>query len=124
MTDTYTQTVERITDKWIEGIERATAGVPKLRENLSVLDLPKFDLPENELTDQFKSLTPDFGKLPSAEEIISTNFAVAQRLLNAQRDFYMAVVESFVPSKDEVADAAPVKNDAPATKPAAKKSNA
>jgi hypothetical protein len=57
-------------------------------------DLPKLPLPE-QLTQATESLT---AKTPQPSEVAAANFALAERLLAAQRDLTLRLLDAAAPS--------------------------
>ncbi|MFT4127695.1 MAG: hypothetical protein QM662_15890 [Gordonia sp. (in: high G+C Gram-positive bacteria)] len=80
----YADITSQLTDQWVAAIERAKAALPDLDRGINLFPAG-FTMP-----DAAKKLT---AELPSVKEVVEANFQVAQRLLEAQRDFTLAVVE-------------------------------
>ena len=89
----YTEITTQLTDQWVAAVEKA-------KESLSNLDKGAGLLPANfAMPDLAKNFSGTVPGLPSPKEVVEANFQVAQRLLEAQRDFTLAVIERA--SKDD-----------------------
>ena len=100
----YTEIANQLTDRWIASLERAKNVLPDLEESLKALStFPGISVGE-------------VPSLPSPKEVVEANYAIAQRLLAAQRDFALAVIEKSSLTETETA-AKPAA--AAASKPAA-----
>ncbi|WP_155942936.1 hypothetical protein [Mycobacterium sp. 141] len=109
----YTEIANHLTDQWIASLERATIVLPDLEESLKALStFPAISVGE-------------VPSLPSPKEVVEANYAIAQRLLAAQRDFALAVIKksSLTETETETSAkppaAAAAKPAAAAAKPAA-----
>ncbi|WP_198344017.1 hypothetical protein [Mycobacterium dioxanotrophicus] len=86
----YTEIANQLTDQWIASLERAKNALPDLDESLKALPtIPGVS------TAGF----PEVPSLPSPKEVVEANYAIAQRLLEAQRDFTLAVIEKSTPAE-------------------------
>lgn len=83
----YADITTQLTDQWIAAVERAKDSLTTLDKGASLLPA-NFAMPE--LAKNFAGTVPG---LPSPKEVVEANFQVAQRLLEAQRDFTLAVIE-------------------------------
>lgn len=102
----YTEIANQLTDQWIASLERAKNVLPDLEESLKALStFPGISVGE-------------VPSLPSPKEVVEANYAIAQRLLAAQRDFALAVIEKSSLTETETETAAKPAAAA-ASKPAA-----
>jgi hypothetical protein len=83
----YADITTQLTDQWVAAVERAKESLPNLDRRVNLLP-SGFQMPEFG-----KNLPGNFPELPSPREVGEANFQVAQRLLEAQRDFTLAVIE-------------------------------
>lgn len=89
---TYNEVATKLADQWIDAVEKARASLPteeafKMPASFEMPDLSKM-MPGNVI-----------DGLPDAREVVETNFQIAQRLLAAQRDFTIAMIEKSIPGK-------------------------
>ena len=88
----YTEVTQKLTDQWVAAVEQATEALPNSLDPSSALPA-SFELPD------LSKLIPSgvIAGLPDAREVVKTNFRIAERLLAAQRDFTLAVIEKAAP---------------------------
>lgn len=89
----YQDITRQIGDQWVAAFKRAEDAVSEYAENVQkvkgALDLPALPTPEP-LAELSQSLTE---KLPKASEIVAANFDLVNRLLTAQRDLALRLLE-------------------------------
>ncbi|MGV0836338.1 hypothetical protein [Mycolicibacterium thermoresistibile] len=90
---TYQEVTSQIADQWVSAFKRTEDAVSNYAETVqkarATLDVPSLPIPEL-LTNLNKNLGE---KLPKPSEIIAANFDFASRVLTAQRDLALRLVE-------------------------------
>jgi hypothetical protein len=94
---TYSDVTQQIGDQWIAALERAgdavktvSSGVGNLMSKVDLPDLSKLPLPE-QLTEASEAIG---AAIPEPAEVVTANFALAERLLAAQRDLALRLLEA------------------------------
>jgi hypothetical protein len=85
---TYADFMERLSSQIVDGIERAHETQSKTIERVR-------DAVERFLPDLGGIQLPFAELFPSPKEVAQANFAFAERLLRAQKDYAMGLIESF-----------------------------
>ena len=94
---TYSDVTEQIGDQWVAALERAgdavrtvSSGLGSVMSKVDLPDLPKFPLPD-QLTQAGETIG---AAIPQPSEVVNANFALAERLLAAQRDLALRLLEA------------------------------
>ncbi|GAB4010744.1 hypothetical protein [Nocardioides ultimimeridianus] len=104
---TYTEITTQIADQWVAALKTAEETVAKLSENAQrvVEAIPTPTLPTGEPFAKLNEVLSE--RLPKPSEIVEANFEFTNRLLAAQRDLTLRVLEVASSSADKAAAAAP-----------------
>jgi hypothetical protein len=89
----YQEITRKVGDQWVAALKSAEDSIVKLTENLDdvrgKVELPDFPEPAA-LTKLNKALSE---RLPKPSEVIEANFELTSRLLTAQRDLTLRLLE-------------------------------
>jgi hypothetical protein len=89
----YQEITRKVADQWVAALKTAEDSIVKLTQNLDdasgKVELPDFPAPEA-LTKLNKALSE---RLPKPSEIVEANFELTSRLLTAQRDLTLRLLE-------------------------------
>ena len=89
----YQEITRKVGDQWVAALKSAEDSIVKLAENLDdvrgKVELPDFPEPAA-LTKLNKALSE---RLPKPSEVIEANFELTSRLLTAQRDLTLRLLE-------------------------------
>ncbi|GAB3867518.1 hypothetical protein GCM10028801_41730 [Nocardioides maradonensis] len=104
---TYAEITTQIADQWVAALKTAEETVAKLSENAQrvVEAIPTPSLPAGEPFAKLNEVLSEH--LPKPSEIVEANFEFTNRLLTAQRDLTLKVLEAAAASSEKVAAAAP-----------------
>jgi hypothetical protein len=95
---TYTEVTQQIGDQWVAALKRVEGALEAVSGGIgdasAKIDLPKLPLPE-QLAQATESLT---AKIPQPSEVVAANFALAERLLAAQRDLTLRLLDAATPT--------------------------
>ena len=83
----YADITTQLTDQWVAAVERAKESFAQPRPSCQSAAQR---IPDARVRQEPARQLPE---LPSPREVVEANFQVAQRLLEAQRDFTLAVIE-------------------------------
>ena len=103
---TYTEITNQIADQWVAALKNAEATVAKLSENAQrvVEAIPTPSLPTGEPFAKLNEVLSEH--LPKPSEIVEANFEFTNRLLTAQRDLTLKVLEAAASNEKPAAPAA------------------
>jgi hypothetical protein len=94
---TYSDVTQQIGDQWVAALERAgdavktaSSGVSSVMSKVELPDMPKLPLPD-QLTEAGEAIG---AAIPQPTEVVTANFALAERLLTAQRDLALRLLEA------------------------------
>lgn len=95
---TYTDVTEQIGDQWIAALKRAEQAVDVASDGLakagSTAGLDKLPRPELPLPEIVTNATEAISaQLPTPREVVAANFALAQRLLEAQQEMTLRLLD-------------------------------
>ena len=89
----YQEITRKVGDQWVAALKSAEDSIVKLAENLDdvrgKVELPDFPAPEA-LTKLNETLSE---RLPKPSEVVEANFELTSRLLTAQRDLTLRLLE-------------------------------
>ena len=89
----YQEITRKVGDQWVAALKRAEDSIVKLAENVDdtrrKVELPDFPAPEA-LTKLNEVLSE---RLPKPSEVVEANFELTSRLLTAQRDLTLCLLE-------------------------------
>jgi hypothetical protein len=89
----YQEITRKVGDQWVAALKTAEDSIVKLAENLDdvrgKVELPDFLAPEA-LTKLNEAL---FERLPRPSEVVEANFELTSRVLTAQRDLTLRLLE-------------------------------
>jgi hypothetical protein len=89
---TYQEITRKVGDRWVAALKAAEDSIVELAETLEdvrgKVKLP--DLPQPEALSRLKALSE---RLPKPSEVVEANFELTSRLLTAQRDLTLRVLE-------------------------------
>lgn len=90
---TYQEIIGQVADQWVAAFKRTEDAVSRYAENVQNarpnFEVPGLPTPES-LAELNQTLTE---KLPKPSEIVAANFDLASRLLTAQRDLALRLLE-------------------------------
>lgn len=90
---TYTEMTQQFGDQWVAAVKRTEDAVSTVVSGInglvSTVDLPKLPFTE-QVTEAIASVGVAF---PKPSEVIEANFALAERMLGAQREFATKLVD-------------------------------
>jgi hypothetical protein len=93
----YGDVTQQIGDQWVAALERAgdaaqtvSSGIGSVMSKVDLPDLPKLPLPD-QLTEAGEAIG---AAIPQPTEVVTANFALAERLLTAQRDLALRLLEA------------------------------
>lgn len=93
MNTSYGDLTRQVGDQWVVAFKQAEEAVPAISKNVQeatpAMKLPVFPVPESIAT-LGNSLS---GRLPNPAEILEANFTLTQRLLTAQRDLALRLLD-------------------------------
>lgn len=90
---TYTEITSKIADQWVAAFKGAEESLSKWAEGAQKT-AAKFDVPSFPVPEQVGKLNEALTEqLPKPSEIVQANFELATRLLAAQRDFALRLLE-------------------------------
>jgi hypothetical protein len=95
---TYTEWTTQVGDAWVAALKRAEDAIESVsasvRESAATMQLPQFQVPE-----QMSTMTnPLSEKLPKPSEIVEANFELTNRVLTAQRELTIKLLEASAPA--------------------------
>jgi hypothetical protein len=89
----YQEITRKVGDQWVAALKRAEESIVKLAENVDDVrgnvELPDFPAPEA-LTKLNEALSE---RLPRPSEVVEANFELTSRVLTAQRDLTLRLLE-------------------------------
>lgn len=104
---TYAEVTTKIADQWVAAFKGAEESVIKWVEGAQKATA-KFDIPTFPVPEQVAKLNETFTEqLPKPSEIVQANFELATRLLAAQRDLAIRLLEVSASTEDAEPKAAP-----------------
>jgi len=84
--NTYTDMTQQFGDQWVAAVKRTEDVVTTVATGINGL-VSKMDLPKLPFTEQVTEAIASVGvSLPRPSEIVEANFALAERMLGAQRE--------------------------------------
>ncbi|TNM36489.1 hypothetical protein FHP29_20355 [Nocardioides albidus] len=98
---TYREITNQVADQWVAALKNAEQAVTKLSENAQRFadSIPTPALPAT--PEPFAKLNEALSeRLPKPSEIVEANFDMATRLLSAQRDLTLRLLDLGAGSKD------------------------
>ena len=87
---TYVDTTKSIGDQLVDGLkqfeERSVSTLASISEFATkyMPEMPDMQLPE----------FPSFGEFPSASEVVAANFALFERVMKAQKDVLLSLIDA------------------------------